>query len=227
MPNYFGHADNYIMANPMVTPAHIVPEWYLLPMYAILRSIPNKLGGAIAMAAAIIIIVILPFFIRVDNRSALFRPIYKGIFWLFVIDCMILGWIGGNAIKYPYYSIGQYATVFYFLYFLILIPIGVEIEFFMWRRDRIMLFKLKVFMIIIKCMLGKYYIQRDPVWSFFYIIEPVENLWFELVEGWKRNYFVFKYPIKKVKFYHFVSLRMKWEQLGEELNKERKEKKSE
>jgi len=168
--------------------------------------------------------VILPFFIKVDSRSALFRPIYKGIFWLFVIDCLILGWIGGNAIKYPFYGIGQYATVFYFLYFLILIPLGVEIEYYMWRVDRITIFKLKFFLLVIKFMHGRYYIQNDPIWSVFYLIEPVENLWFNIVEGWKRNYFVFKYPLERVKFKKFVSLRMKWEAIGEEIKQERQKK---
>lgn len=132
MPNALGDPDNYIPANPLVTPAHIVPEWYLLPFYAILRSIPDKLGGVIAMFGAIIVLLLLPFVIKSETRSAAFRPIYKWLFWLFLVDALILGWIGGNPVKYPYYEIGQIATTFYFMYFLILLPVCVKLESYFW-----------------------------------------------------------------------------------------------
>ena len=93
-PNYLGHADNYIPANPLVTPAHIVPEWYFLPFYAILRSIPDKLGGVIAIGGALVLLLLIPFIQSSEVRSAIFRPIYKFIFWRFVADFLILGWIG-------------------------------------------------------------------------------------------------------------------------------------
>src|SRR5690606_19319844 len=101
-PNSLGHPDNYIPANPMVTPAHIVPEWYFLPFYAILRAIPDKLGGVIAMFAAIIVLFFLPWIDRSKVRSAVFRPTYKVMFWLFVVDCIVLGYIGAKPAEGTY-----------------------------------------------------------------------------------------------------------------------------
>lgn len=127
-PNVLGHSDNYIPANPLVTPAHIVPEWYFLPFYAILRSIPDKLGGVLAMIGSILILLVLPIVHTCEIRSASFRPLYKKIFWLFVADCAILEWIGGMPIEYPYYTIGQVATIFYFAFFLVIVPVVGYIE---------------------------------------------------------------------------------------------------
>lgn len=122
-PNTLGHPDNYIAANPLVTPTHIVPEWYFLPFYAILRSIPDKLGGVIGMVAAILVMLALPFTNTSNVRSSAFRPIHKKVFWFFVIDAVILGWIGGKPIEDPYLTIGQIATVLYFAYFLVFVPV--------------------------------------------------------------------------------------------------------
>ena len=122
-PNYLGHTDNYIEANPMVTPAHIVPEWYFLPFYAILRSIPHKLGGVIAMFAALLVLLVLPIISTSEVRSSSFRPIHRGLFWLLVFDYLVLGWIGGCAPESPYLEIGQIATFFYFFYFLVILPV--------------------------------------------------------------------------------------------------------
>jgi ubiquinol-cytochrome c reductase cytochrome b subunit len=127
-PNYLGHPDNYIPANPLVTPASIVPEWYFLPFYAILRSIPDKLGGVIAMFGAILIILILPIVDTSKIRSNAFKPISKFFFWLFVANFFLLGWIGGNHAEEPFITIGQVCTTFYFAYFLIIIPILSKIE---------------------------------------------------------------------------------------------------
>jgi quinol-cytochrome oxidoreductase complex cytochrome b subunit len=121
-PNYLGHTDNYIEANAMVTPAHIVPEWYFLPFYAILRSIPHKLGGVIAMFAALLVLLLLPYLNTSEIRSSSFRPLHRQFFWLLVLDYFILGWIGGCAPETPYLEIGQIATFFYFFYFLVIIP---------------------------------------------------------------------------------------------------------
>ena len=121
-PNLLNHPDNYIEANPLVTPPHIVPEWYFLPFYAILRSIPHKTGGVIAMASALLVLFLIPFINTSEIRSSRFRPFYKKFFWLFVADCLILGWIGGKPVEYPYVVIGQIATFGYFFFFLIIIP---------------------------------------------------------------------------------------------------------
>ena len=128
-PNTLGHPDNYIPANPMVTPTHIVPEWYFLPFYAILRSVPNKALGVVLLMASIFILIVLPFYGRSAIRSNSFRPFYKILFWFFVADCLLLGWIGGKPIEAPFYALGQYFTVFYFAYFLIFLPNLQKIEY--------------------------------------------------------------------------------------------------
>jgi quinol-cytochrome oxidoreductase complex cytochrome b subunit len=122
-PNYLGHADNYIPANPLVTPAHIVPEWYFLPFYAILRSIPDKLGGVVAMIAAILILLILPVINTSEIRSSKFRPLYSISYWFLVADFLILGWIGQQPVETPFLEVGQVATVFYFMFFLVFFPL--------------------------------------------------------------------------------------------------------
>jgi len=122
-PNLMGHPDNYIPANPMVTPAHIVPEWYFLPFYAILRSIPDKLGGVAAMGGALVILFAIPFINTSEIRSSQFRPLFRGFFWLLVVDFLILGWIGQKPVETPFIEVGQLATVFYFMFFIVLIPV--------------------------------------------------------------------------------------------------------
>jgi len=131
-PNLLGHPDNYIPANPMVTPPHIVPEWYFLPFYAILRSIPSKLGGVVALLAAILALILLPFIVKVDIRSSDFRPLMRVAFWLFVAVTFILGWIGSKPIAYPYLIIGQIATFFYFFILLVLLPFIGWLERVLW-----------------------------------------------------------------------------------------------
>jgi len=121
-PNFLGHTDNYIEGNPMVTPAHIVPEWYFLPLYAVLRSIPHKLLGVVAMFGAILVLLLLPILHTSDVRSSLFRPLHRRLFWLLFADWWVLGWIGGCQPEPPYMEIGQMATAFYFVYFLALLP---------------------------------------------------------------------------------------------------------
>nr|YP_010338861.1 apocytochrome b [Neorhodella cyanea]UNJ18811.1 apocytochrome b [Neorhodella cyanea] len=122
-PNFLAHSDNYIQANPMTTPHLIVPEWYMLPFYTILRSIPWKLGGICAMIFSILILGILPWMLNVQIRTSYFRPIYQFFFWFFLCCCSILGWIGSCSVDSPYVLIGQLATVYYFSYFLLIIPI--------------------------------------------------------------------------------------------------------
>lgn len=127
-PNILGHSDNYIEANPMVTPAHIVPEWYFLPFYAILRSIPHKLGGVIAMVFSILVLALLPWIHSTEIRSSRFKPLYKYMYWLIVSCCVLLGWIGGMPVEKPYVLIGQCLSTMYFCYFLIVLPSLGKIE---------------------------------------------------------------------------------------------------
>jgi len=121
-PNYMGHPDNYIPANPLVTPPHIQPEWYFLFVYTILRSIPDKLLGVIAMVAAILVMLTLPFLHTCNIRSHQFRPLAKISFWFFVGNFCILTYIGAQPPEYPWVAIGQCASIFYFAYFLIITP---------------------------------------------------------------------------------------------------------
>ena len=122
-PNALGHPDNYIPADPMHTPAHIVPEWYFLPFYAILRSIPDKLGGVSAMGGSLIVLFLIPYINTSEIRSTTFRPLFKICYWLLVSDFLILGWVGQKPVKDTYVFVGQVATFYYFLFFLILIPV--------------------------------------------------------------------------------------------------------
>lgn len=121
-PNKMGHPDNYIPANPMQTPASIVPEWYLLPFYAILRSIPDKLGGVVAMLGSLLILLAMPVLDTSRVRGSAFRPLMKLAFWLFVVDFFILLWCGGQHVEEPFITLGQFATAFYFGWFLIIVP---------------------------------------------------------------------------------------------------------
>jgi ubiquinol-cytochrome c reductase cytochrome b subunit len=123
LPNSMGHPDNYIPANPMVTPAHIVPEWYFLPFYAILRAVPDKLLGVLAMFAAIGVLFILPWLDRSPVRSATFRPIYKIMFWVFLVDCVALTWLGAKPAEGIYVVLSRLCTAYYFFHFIILLPV--------------------------------------------------------------------------------------------------------
>ena len=134
-PNFFGEPENYIPANPLLTPPHIVPEWYFLPFYAILRAITfdiwflsAKLLGVVAMFGAVAVLFIVPWLDRSPVRSARYRPIYKQLFWVLVIDCLVLGWVGGNPPEGMFVIIGQIATLYYFAHFLILMPLLSVIE---------------------------------------------------------------------------------------------------
>lgn len=127
-PNLLGEADNYIPANPLVTPTHIVPEWYFLPFYAILRAIPDKLLGVIAMFGSILILFATPWLDTSRVRSAKFRPIYKQLFWLFLVDVLVLGWIGKNPPEGMYIIIGRIASIYYFLHLLVFMPLVGKLE---------------------------------------------------------------------------------------------------
>ena len=140
-PNFFVEPDNYIKANPLQTPTHIVPEWYLTPFYAILRAItfdiwfiPAKLIGVIAMFGSVLILVLVPWLDTSKVRSARFRPIYKQVYWFFVIDCIVLGWVGFNSPDamfmgaVSFLRIGQVATAYYFLHLLVVMPVLGKLE---------------------------------------------------------------------------------------------------
>jgi ubiquinol-cytochrome c reductase cytochrome b subunit len=122
-PNALGHSDNYIPANPLVTPPHIVPEWYFLPFYAILRSIPDKLGGVAAMGGAILILLLLPHINTSEIRSAKFRPIYAISYWFFAANFLLLGWIGQKPVESPFIEIGMFSTFLYFFFIIVLVPV--------------------------------------------------------------------------------------------------------
>ena len=122
-PNYLGHAINYQQANPLVTPAHIVPEWYYLPFYAILRAVPDKLGGVIAMFASILILFALPWLDTSKVRSGNYRPLFKGFFWIFVVVCIGLGYLGSRPAEGLYVVFSQILTIYYFAHFLVILPL--------------------------------------------------------------------------------------------------------
>ena len=130
IPNYLGHADNYIMADSLKTPSHIVPEWYFLPFYAILRAITfnigpidSKLGGVLAMFGAIAVLFFVPWLDTSKVRSAVYRPWYKLFFWLFVVNSIFLGWLGSRPAEGAYVIMSQIATLYYFGFFLVIMPL--------------------------------------------------------------------------------------------------------
>ena len=123
MPNVLGDPENYIKANPLVTPVHIMPEWYFLFAYAILRAIPNKLGGVIALVLSILVLAVLPFVHTSNLKGLSFRPVAKLMYWFFMMNFILLTWIGSKPVEDPYIFIGQLSSIFYFSYFLLIVPL--------------------------------------------------------------------------------------------------------
>jgi ubiquinol-cytochrome c reductase cytochrome b/c1 subunit len=128
IPNYLGHADNYIEANPAVTPAHIVPEWYFLPFYAILRAVPDKLLGVLAMFGSIAILVFLPWLDTSKVRSGAYRPAFRVFFWMFIANAIVLGWLGAKPPEGLYVIASRLCTAYYFAYFIVILPLLGKIE---------------------------------------------------------------------------------------------------
>ncbi|WFW29768.1 MAG: cytochrome b/b6 [Wolbachia endosymbiont of Menacanthus eurysternus] len=122
-PNYLGHPDNYIEADSMSTPIHIVPEWYFLPFYAMLRSIPNKLIGILTMFGSILMWFLLPWLDRSEVKSGAYRPLFKKFFLLFLINFVFLIWLGGQEVREPYILLSRFSTFYYFAYFMIILPL--------------------------------------------------------------------------------------------------------
>jgi ubiquinol-cytochrome c reductase cytochrome b/c1 subunit len=127
-PNYMGHPDNYIPANPLVTPAHIVPEWYFLPFYAILRAVPDKLGGVLAMFGAIAVLFAVPWLDTSKVRSANYRPLYRQFFWILVVASVLLGYAGSQPAEGIWLIIARVAAIYYFAHFLIILPLLGKLE---------------------------------------------------------------------------------------------------
>src|SRR5258707_8427577 len=123
LPNYLGHSDNYIIANPGQTPTHIVPEWYYLPFYAILRAIPSKLLGVIALLASIVLLAFLPWLDTSRVRSANYRPLYRQFFWIFIAVTVGLGWLGAKPAEGGYVIAARILTFYYFAHFFIILPV--------------------------------------------------------------------------------------------------------
>lgn len=132
-PNYLGHPDNYIPADSIKTPAHIVPEWYFLPFYAILRSIPHKVGGVVAMFASILVLLLIPFTNTSETRSSEFRPFYNTVFWLIFLSFFYLAWLGTESTEDPFPFVGLIVTFFYFFCFIFLVPFSGIFEKFLAR----------------------------------------------------------------------------------------------
>jgi ubiquinol-cytochrome c reductase cytochrome b subunit len=160
VPDKLGHPDNYIPANPQVTPAHIVPEWYFLPFYAILRSVPNKLLGVILLLASILVLIFLPFFSQPLVRSIKFKDYSLIFIFIFFFNFIILFWVGGKPLEEPYLYLSRISTIFYFFYFLYLIPLLAYLE--------------EDFLFLIK-NLGKNFVYDLPEVALFFNVPRIEN----------------------------------------------------
>jgi ubiquinol-cytochrome c reductase cytochrome b subunit len=127
-PNMLGHPDNYIPANPLVTPAHIVPEWYFLPYYAILRAVPDKLGGVLLMFGSILVLFVLPWLDTSPVRSMRFRPLARIALWLWTVSFFVLLYCGGKPPEGIYVWLARFGTAYYFAYFLVILPLLGRLE---------------------------------------------------------------------------------------------------
>jgi len=166
-PDKLGHSDNFILANSLVTPAHIVPEWYFLPLYAILRSVTDKLLGISLIGLTIVVILFFPYFCKgFIIRSTIFRPLYGIIVWIFFVDCFLLGWIGSLPIMTPYFEIGLASTILFFIYFFFLFPLVGNIE--------KLIFHLYSYRFV--DIEDKNYLKGSRLYSFIFLINSYKNI---------------------------------------------------
>ena len=160
-PNVLGHPDNYIFANSMVTPLHIVPEWYFLPFYTILRSIPDKLFGVVFMISSILMLFCLSFFNFIEVRNLNFKFLTRILFQFFFSVCLLLGQIGGKPAEFPFVQIGQLMTILYFIYFILLFPLINKFEQFFWFNYYVFfVVSINIQLVYFNYNLHKFYVNK-------------------------------------------------------------------
>jgi quinol-cytochrome oxidoreductase complex cytochrome b subunit len=214
-PNELSHPDNYIQANPDTTPLHIVPEWYFLPYYGILRSVPNKLGGIVLLIIALVFIGFLPWLLKPRIRSKEFKPLSVIFFWIFVVNCLLLGWSGGSPVMSPYFGICKFTTFFFFFYIYVLdhfYNIYEKFKLFSGDREAWERFWVKgevLYMEELVCIWTHFEgYNKSWGWGFRESAKVEWFLWESVFERWNRYRFFKKWTRRKSKVYRSIKRRM-------------------